>query len=252
MKTFTKKQKKALLHRASFAVLAVLCCTVFAQTPAVSRPTSQLTSQAASQPASLPTSTGNKTSFEAEQKAAQTQYASAVQFCDSKLAPAQCKRQAGLDYKQVQHDIKLRREAADVATKQAKHDKSQAEKAQNTATAKQGLDAAGKPLERAPLTKPHPQKKSPTQPLSKQEAAKKPAASKSPMAKKETPKAQPTAPKKPLVAQPTPEQRRANVAMFAKKETDIAARKAQAQSKQAKRAAKDAQRRQAGYAVDKP
>jgi hypothetical protein len=42
------------------------------------------------------------------------------------------------------------------------------------------------------------------------------------------------------------------VATFAKKETDIATRKAQAQSKQAKRAASDAQRRAAGYTVDKP
>jgi hypothetical protein len=248
MKIFTKKPKKVLLHRASFAVLAVLCCTVFAQTQAVA----QATSQPASQPMPLPTSADSKASFDTQQKAAKAQYASAVQACDSKLAPAQCKRQAGLDYKQAQHEIKLRREAADVATKQAKHDKSQADKAQNTATAKQGIDPSGKPLERAPLTKPHPPKKSPTKPLSKQETAKTPAASKSPMAKKETPKAKPTAPKKPLTAQPTPEQRRANVANFAKKETDIATRKAQAQSKQANRAAKDAQRRQAGYAVDKP
>jgi hypothetical protein len=244
MKTFTKKPKKALLHRASFAVLAVLCCAVIAQTEAVSQP--------ASQPVSLPTSTGNKASFDAEQKAAKAQYASAVQACSSQLAPAQCKRQAGLDYKQAQHEIKLRREAGDVAKRQAKLDKSQAEKAQNTATAKQGIDVAGRPLERAPMTKPQPRQKSSTKPLSKQEAVKAPSANKSPMTKKETPKAQPTSPKKPLAAQPTPEQRRANVANFAKKETDLVARKTQAQVKQAKRAAKDAQRRAAGYVVDKP
>jgi hypothetical protein len=72
------------------------------------------------------------------------------------------------------------------------------------------------------------------------------------MAKKTTPKAVTVAPKKPLAAQPTPEERRANVAAVAKKETDIAIRKTHVQSKQAKRAEKDAKRRAAGFEVDKP
>lgn len=229
--------QKALLHRASFAVLTVLCCALQAQTQAV-----------------LVAPTGDtKASLQAEEKAAKTQYASTVQACTSKLAPAQCQRQAGLDYKQAQHAIKLRREAADVANKQTKHDKTQVDKAQNTATAKQGIDAAtGKPLERAPLTKPRPPKNNTTQPLSKQQATKSNNAPKQPMAKKETPKTKSTAPKKPLTVQPTPEQRRANVAAVAKKEVEIATRKTQAHSKQTKRAAKDAQRRAAGYTVDKP
>ncbi len=222
--------KKTLLHRVSFAVLTVLCFAAHAQT------------------------TPTQNNFTAEEKAAKAQYAGAVRACASKLAPAQCQRQASLDYKQAQHAIKLRRDAADVANKQAKHDKSQADKARNAATAKQGVDAAGKPLVRAPLTKPHPPKNSVTQPLSKQQPAKSNTRPKPPMAKKETPKPKPTpsAPKKPLTAQPTPDQRRANVATFAKKEAEIATRKTQAQNKQAQRAAKDAQRRAAGFVVDKP
>ncbi len=185
-----------------------------------------------------------------EDKAVQAQYAQALKACAGKIAPAQCQRQAMLDFKQAQHAVKIKRDALDVQTKRDKQIKNATEKANNVATSKQGVSADGKPLERAPLSKKTLPTKNKTAPLSKQSPFKN-ATKKERLAKQGKP-AKGVHTSGSLGTQPTPDQRRDNVAEFAKKEQLIAARKAETAQKKNKRQAKDDARRAAGYAVDKP
>jgi hypothetical protein len=218
--------QKALLHSLPFAILLALCFTTQAQV------------------------SDTKASLLAQEQAAQSHYAQTLNACAKKIASAECSRQAQLDFKQTQHTLRLKREALDVQAKRDKLAKSAAEKADNVATAKQGIGADGKPLARTPLAKPSQKNKTAPAPLSKTSPPK--------AAKPKAPMTQRGKPAKgvhsggSLTAQPTPEQRRDNVAKFASKEQLIALRKTQSAQKKSKRQAKDDARRAAGYTVDKP
>lgn len=154
----------------------------------------------------------------------------AVTACAQTLAPAQCTRQAGLVHKQALHGIKKRRDVLDTQTKQAKHAQHLAAKATSQAAAHSHAQAAQAQGDKR---------------LVKQQA---PKPDKAPMAKQQRPKntanadgkANPARSPKPLTVQPSAEQRRANVAKAAEKEKIILARKDQAKARQAKRAAKSA------------
>ncbi len=206
-------------------MLAVLCCAVRAQAG------------------------DTLASLQIQDKQAQAAYAQTLQICAAKLAPAQCQRQAKLDFEQTQHRLKLKREAIELQNRRDKQSKLQAEKARNLATGQQGLGADGKPLAREPMSKPEPKQRTAPQPISQPGAVKLPAV-KEPMSQPiKRPKGEHSGT---LVAQPTPEQRRSNVAQFAGNEQAIAARKLSIEQKKAERLARDNARRAAGFAVDKP
>jgi hypothetical protein len=192
----------------------------------------------------------NKASLQAQDKAAQTQYAQTLKACATKLAPAQCQRQAKLDFNTAKHAISVKRNSLDQQIKRDKQSKQNAETANNVATAKQGKAPDGSPLARPPLAKPAPKNKTTPAPMSKPSAVKNLAPKKSLSKKGAPPKGVHSGGA--LSAQPTPEQRRDNVAKFAANEQAVAARKNQVTQKQRKRQAKDDARRASGFRVDKP
>jgi hypothetical protein len=194
--------------------------------------------------------TESKASLQAQDSAAQTQYAQALKICATKLAPAQCQRQATLDFKTAKHDIALKRDALATQVKRDKYNKEALKKANNSASGKLGNAPDGSALARPPLVKQSPQKKSTPVAMSKQMPVK-PAAKKQPLAKKGAPP-KGVHPAGSLSRQPTPDQRRANLAKFAANEQAVAARQTQTSQKQSKRQTKDNARRAAGFVVDKP
>jgi hypothetical protein len=212
MKTFTKKSKKALLHSLPFAILLALCCMANAQT---------LDSLA---------------SLKSEEQAAQAQYAQTMKACGEKLAPAQCQRQAGLDFKQAKHSVKIKRDALNLRNRQEKQ-------AQHTSNAQANYSPA--------VPKQLPQTKSAHAPLSKPVAIKPDKSSKEKLSQKSKP---PKAVHRggSLSTQPTPAQRAANAAATSQHQALAVARQQTSVDKVNKRLAKDAARRAAGHTVDKP
>ncbi len=154
--------------------------------------------------------------YQEKQSVEQKKYDAAVSACASKLAPAQCKRQARLSKDQAVHAAKLERAAA----------RTEAKKLEQSQKAAQ------------------PPKRS-----TEQSSLGGPSAPRKPMASKAAPpKAKHTG--KALSATSSLEERRAYAAKQAKLQESVAQRKVQANKNAADREAKNQKRREAGYKVD--
>jgi hypothetical protein len=265
--------KKTLLHRASFAVLTALCCAAMSQTPTPNTSESTAPSTTLQAPKA-----DTKASLQAQEIAAKTQHSQTMQACAVQLAPAQCQRQARLDYKQADHVIKQKRDALDVQAKQSKHAQHLAQKAQANARANDSAAKnaaahvaassnkqlktpsqsnanananangngngnananAGTNVFRSPLVKQGRAKKSPDDPVNHAgNNAASGVGNTTSSGSNNIGKGAPPKRPKPISSQPSAEQRRANVAQAAQKESLITARKDKAQANRAKRQAK--------------
>ncbi len=175
-------------------------------------------------------------SLKTDEQLAQTQYAETLKTCANKLAPAQCKRQAGLDFNQAKHAVKIKRDALSLRTRQEKQ-------AQHVADMQSNHDPAVAKL--TPTNTSRPER------ISKPVGAKKEKSS----PEKLTPKSKP--PKmvhrnEHLSTQPMATQRSTHALDTARKQAHAAERQQATVTKANKRIAKDAARRAAGYTVDKP
>lgn len=212
MKTFTKNTKKALLHSLPFAILLALCCMANAQT------------------------LDTLASLKSDEQTAQSQYTQTMKTCGEKLAPAQCQRQAGLDFKQAKQAVKIKRDALNLRTRQEKQ-------AQHVSNAQANYSPA--------VSKQSPQTKSAHAPLSKPVVIKPDKVHPKKLSSKSKP---PKAVHRSgsLSAQPTPTQRSSNAAARVNKQASAVERQQVSVDKVSKRLAKDAARRAAGHTVDKP
>jgi hypothetical protein len=190
-------------------------------------------------------------SLTVEETALQTQHTNTVNNCAAKLAAAQCRRQAGLDFNQAKHSLKLKHNARAAQFKRDKQAQQTAEKANHATINQAGEDGATKTLAREPLVKKNTQNSATLKSLSHQSMPKSVLSKKPPLAKQSRP-AKGAHRDGHLTAQPTPHARRNNQTAFASNAQAITSRQQHTENKKTKRLTKDEARRAAGYSVDKP